>query len=222
MSETPAIIYLHGLGSSPQSPKAKLFSDHFSMRGYAINAPDVSQPSLPLLSVDVALELVRSVIAREAVNRPVVLVGNSLGGFLAVHALRHLAVEVLGRVAGIVLLAPVLYPWHALLPIIPGGIEDEWLRKGFYSVEDAATGAMVPVHRRFIEELRQWATEKPRIHVPTLILHGLRDEQVPHQHSVEFVEDNPSARLVSLNDDHLLMAEPSRLVACVEDFILTL
>lgn len=76
MSNThPAVLYLHGFNSSPASRKAqqfKLFCEtHASVR--------VLVPALPPHPAD-ALSLLRDLMLRE---RPVLLVGSSLGGFYA-------------------------------------------------------------------------------------------------------------------------------------------
>jgi hypothetical protein len=74
-------------------------------------------------------------------------------------------------------------------------VEALWRHDGVFPIEEGATGSSVPVHYQFLAELKQYASNPVRVEVATLIVHGLRDEKVPHQHSVEFVATNKSAQL---------------------------
>jgi pimeloyl-ACP methyl ester carboxylesterase len=53
----------------------------------------------------------------------------------------------------------------------------------------------------------------------TLVIHGERDEVVPYSHSVEFVAEHPFAKLISLEDNHQMMAYPQRLLEQVIGFL---
>ena len=105
MKELPAIIYLHGLGSSPQSPKARLFAEHFTALGYEVVIPALSLPSLQHLSVRAAVEQTGLVLTEVTKRSAVILIGSSFGGFVAVYALSCLSASVMRPVRGLVLLA---------------------------------------------------------------------------------------------------------------------
>lgn len=213
------MIYLHGLGSSPESPKALLFARHFELRGVSTVIPQLSLPSLQRLSAVAALRCAARVVREAAGAGRVVVIGSSFGGFLAVQAISRLSPELVNRIAGAVLLAPVLYPWHREVPIISQETEAAWQRDGEFPIEEGATGGFVPVHYRFVEELKQCANNEPRVVCPTLVVHGVRDERVPYRHSVEFCERNTDVRLVSLDDDHQMMADQRMLVSVVGEFV---
>lgn len=218
MKELPGIIYLHGLGSSPQSPKARLFADHFSGLGCEVTIPQLSLPSLQQLSVCAAVGRASAVLAEMVKVGGVILIGSSFGGFLALHALDHLATSTMRRVRGLVLLAPVLYPRHASEPIVTPKMEAEWQKVGEFPIAEGATGQYVSVHYRFLQELNEYASREMRVNLPTLVVHGVRDETVPYAHSVEFVAHNAAARLIALQDDHQMMAEPKKLLSIVQQF----
>ncbi len=215
----PAVIYLHGLGSSPGSPKATLFADHFGASGFSTIVPDLSLPTLRELSVFSALEEIARVINEGASQRDIVIIASSFGGFLTLRALSGFDPSLLEKILGVALLAPVLYPWHGDEPIITAAMERAWRETGVFPIEEGASGTQVLVHQRFLEELKSCAGFEPSVSVPTLVLHGVRDERVPYRHSVEFVSRNPQARLVSLDEDHQMMSNPRALVAVVDEFV---
>jgi pimeloyl-ACP methyl ester carboxylesterase len=219
MNKALAVVYLHGLGSSPGSPKATLLARHFAAKGTRTIIPALALPTLQHLSVEAALNRVEETIEEAARDAVVVVVGSSFGGFLALHALGRLS-EPAGRsLVGLALLAPVIYPFHSEEPVVSPATEEMWRRSGVLLVEEGASGARVPVHYQFLEELKRCAQKKPRAAVPTLVVHGVRDETVPYRHSVEFVAQTPTAYLVSLDVDHQMMSEPQRLVSVVGEFV---
>ncbi len=219
MNQDLAIVYLHGLGSWPGSPKATLMEQHFAAKGQRIFIPVLAVPNLACLSTEAALNRVADTIDEASQGAVVVVIGSSLGGFLALHALRRLPEPVAKKIVGLTLLAPVIYPFHLEDPIISPAAVEAWRRAGVLSVEEGESGAMVPVHYQFLCELRDCAETQPRVGVPTLVVHGTRDERVPYRHSIEFVRQTPCARLVSLDDDHQMMSEPQRLIEVVAEFV---
>ncbi len=91
------IVYLHGFGSSPESTKARFFGARFREHGISINIPDLAEGDFEHLTISKQLD----VVGRAAGGRPVVLMGSSMGGYLAaLYAVRHLEVQ------SVVLLAP--------------------------------------------------------------------------------------------------------------------
>jgi len=213
------VIYLHGLGSSPNSPKARLFSEGLSALGYRVVAPVLSLPALSSLSAWSAFRQVMTEVSKAAEYGNVVILGSSFGGFLASRCLGVLPEEIGQRISGVGLLAPVLYPWHEDAPIITKQTEDQWRRSGEFPIEESASGSFVKVHLKFLEELRELAQLKIEIANPTLVVHGTRDETVPYSHSVEFAESCSSVQLISLDDDHQMMANPQLLLQIVIKFV---
>ena len=73
------IVYLHGFASSPQSSKAQFFRHKFEALGIPISIPELDQRDFEHLTVSGMLDVVGSTVA----GRSTVLVGSSLGGFVA-------------------------------------------------------------------------------------------------------------------------------------------
>ena len=79
------VIYLHGFASSAQSSKAQFFAGKFAELGIPLVAPDLNAPDFGTLTVTRMLDEVGTVLAQGEPG-PVVLMGSSLGGFVAWHA----------------------------------------------------------------------------------------------------------------------------------------
>jgi pimeloyl-ACP methyl ester carboxylesterase len=219
MVARPDIIYLHGLGSSPGSVKARLVSDFYRSRGAVVYTPTLAIPSFELLSVHSVVASVVETVRSVPSGRDVFLIGSSFGGFAATHAFHRLSAQERLCVRGLVLLAPVFYPWHESQTLLTPEVEVRWRREGWYPIMESATGREVPVHYQFVEELRSYNSNEVEIPVPTLIVHGTRDGTVSHQQSVEFSRRQPNTELLLLDDDHQLTSDKDELVSIIHRFI---
>jgi pimeloyl-ACP methyl ester carboxylesterase len=119
----------------------------------------------------------------------------------------------------VVLLAPLLYPWHQACGVILPSIEEQWRRDGVFPIEQGATGLFVKVHVGFLDELTKYRTEEIKLSVPTLIIHGEHDQSVPIAQSVEFSKQKLEVTLVRVADNHQLLADPSALLAHISGFL---
>ncbi len=153
---------------------------------------------------------------------PQVLVGSSMGGWLALLAARRLAEQ--GRPpAGLVLIAPAVdftetLMWAALDAAARRAITDAgvYLRPSEYSPEP------VPITRALIEDGRrhQMLGGAIRTHCPVHILQGMRDPDVPWRHAmilVEHLAGDPVVVTLIKDGDHRLSRpqDIARLVAAV-------
>ena len=77
------VIYLHGFASSPESSKARGLGERLARRGVSVQCPDLNEPDFATLTVSRMVEQVERLVATLPV--PVVLVGSSLGAFVALH-----------------------------------------------------------------------------------------------------------------------------------------
>lgn len=211
---SPRFVYLHGFASSPESRKARAFAEHFAGQGFALDRLDLRVPSMERLSLAAMLDR-----ARAAIGGPddrALLVGSSLGGLCALRAAQTDA-----RVAAVVVLAPALRiaaRWRATLGEAAWA---EWRASGWRSVKDHATGGESRVHHAFVEELAaldERLGPVPDVRVPTLIVHGTRDDVVDVAVSRELAAGRRHARLVELDDDHELAASIPRILAEVDAF----
>lgn len=197
------ILYLHGFGSGPASFKGRALAERFTAAGVGFEradltpGPDGFERSTPLTMLAEARRLATAA-------RPRVLMGSSLGGYLAA-----LLAGELPWLERLVLLAPafrLFERWRARL-----GPEEErrWRAEGLL-VHHHATGRERRIGWGFMEDARGLPAF-PDVLLPTLCLTGRRDEVVPLGDVEEFVRRTPSARLVVLDDGHELTASVDRL-----------
>jgi predicted esterase YcpF (UPF0227 family) len=80
------ILYLHGFRSSPQSMKAQLMAQAMAERGLAER---FFMPQLPP-SPEQAIKECNEIIAKHRdLNRPLTIIGSSLGGYYATYLAEH-------------------------------------------------------------------------------------------------------------------------------------
>lgn len=165
-------------------------------------------------------------VIRAVAPGPLVLVGSSMGGWIALLAARALAqAGEAGRLKGMVLIAPAVdftetLMWANLPETARRDIMDKgaWLRPSDYSPEP------YPITRALIEEGRDHLLfDRPlRSHCPVHILQGMRDPDVPWRHALTLVEhlaeDSVVLTLVKDGDHRLSGADDlARLAAAVEN-----
>jgi len=158
---------------------------------------------------------------------PQVLVGSSMGGWIALLLARELkARKTAGSVAGLVLIAPAAdfteeLMWKKFSPEVKRQIETEgvWQRPSQYSE------GPYPITRGLIEEGRKHLLLGGLIETgcPVRILQGVKDPDVPWQHTVELssrlARDDVVLTLVKDGDHRLSRPEDiERLIAAVAEF----
>ena len=160
---------------------------------------------------------------------PQILVGSSMGGWLAllmVRALRARRQVGPASVAGLVLVAPAVdfteeLMWKRFTPAIKRELEEKgfWARPSEYSAEPYL------VTRQLIEEGRNHLLLAGMIETgcPVRILQGVEDPDVPWRHAVELVSrlasDDVVLTLVKDGDHRLSRPEDiERLIRAVAEF----
>ena len=195
------VVYLHGFASSPMSTKAQFFARKFAQNGLNCDIPQLDEGCFETLTVSGQM----AVIDRAVNGDPVILMGSSLGGYLAaLYAARRPNVE------RVVLLAPAFqFParWRSRFSTEEF---DDWKRTGSKPFFHYAYKAERPLGYRFVEDALQYENE-PDFHQPGLILHGSLDDVVPVEASEQFARSHPNVRLVVLHSGHELTDAMDRL-----------
>jgi pimeloyl-ACP methyl ester carboxylesterase len=164
-------------------------------------------------------------VVRQLSDGPQVLIGSSMGGWLALLVAR--ALEAIGerdRIAGLVLIAPAVdftqaLLWDGLDAKAKRAIEVDgvWQRPSEYSPEP------VPITRALIEDGKHHTmlTTTIRTHAPVHMLQGMRDDDVPWRHAmllVEHLAGDPVVVTLIKDGDHRLSRpeDIAKLLAAVD------
>jgi pimeloyl-ACP methyl ester carboxylesterase len=207
--EGAGLMFLGGFRSDMQGSKALFLRDwaaargrpflRFDYAGHGASQGDFEDGTIGgWLADSEAMLLARS-------QGPQLLVGSSMGGWLAVLlALRHPL-----RVAGLVLLAPAPdFPQELLWPGLTEAQRARLLLAGRIELP-SAYGPPVPITRTLVEEARQHRLLPGPIllRCPVRILQGMDDPDVPWRHALRLVDAIPpdDLRLTLIKDgDHRL------------------
>lgn len=248
--EGPALLLLHGAGSSLHTWEEWTEQLTWGYRVVRLDLPpfgltdphpaDVYEP-------DVYLEVVAKVVEALDLEDPVV-VGNSLGGYVAARYAAHHSEGV--RAA--ILLAPAGYPQQLPGPLrimairglgrvsswlTPRWVVDRTVRRA-YGDPQRVPAAVVDRHhellrapgarqgfREVVRTMDRFAESEPAwvedVEVPTLLLWGEEDRFVPVELAERWAEDLPRAELAVLPDvGHVPMEEaPLRSLTLVRPFL---
>ncbi len=170
VSAAPALLYLHGLASSPKGRKREMLERRFAAEGWKVVAPDLNVPSFRELSF---AEMCAEAFVTCAEARPRVVVGSSLGALVALSVTGMLEN---GR-PPLVLVAPALGFGERWKSKLPEGDVFELFHHG--------EGRPLPIHRAFFEEMAGVRVDEAAPPVPVSMVMGTRDESVPFDQVAE-------------------------------------
>jgi uncharacterized protein len=198
------IFYLHGFASSPQSSKARFFSDRLAELGLKTHVPDFNQPDFSTLTISRMLQQLEKRVAALPPG-PVVLVGSSLGGFVAIEAAARQVSEARHPISRLVLLAPAVeLEWERWTEIVDCGGIDAWQRDGEIEIFHYADDRPQPLKYTFYEDARHYDASRRRLDLPMIIFQGRQDESVSPPLVEQFARAQPHATLHLLDDGHQL------------------
>jgi len=192
---SPPLVYLHGFASGPGSTKAQFFRARLAELGMALEIPDLA-PDFTHLTITGMLEIVDASLAAA----PRVLLGSSLGGYLAALAAERQP----ERVCGLVLFAPAfgfVARWEA--HIGPAAVAG-WRAAGVAPVHHYGREREEPLSIALLDDGRRHPAE-PDPPVQTLVFAGRRDDAVPLAAVEHFAAARPARReLVVFDSGHEL------------------
>ena len=196
------VIYLHGFASAPESSKARFFAGQLAASGISFLCPDLNKPEFATLTVSRMLRQLDGHITALPPGE-VVLIGSSLGGFVAVEAAARSGQRD-RPISKLVLLAPAVeLEWDRWAEVGPGGIEG-WRTAGDIEIYHYAQQGTRRLNFGFYEDARHYDPASRRLAMPMLIFQGRRDESVSPAIVQRFADAQPSATLHMLDDTHQL------------------
>ena len=206
------VLYLHGFCSSAKSTKGQFLIGCFSKIGVEVICPNLDQGDFENTTLTRQLALVRRLAQS---HRPEMLMGSSLGGYLAaLHAARDPA-----TVPSLVLIAPAFDFANRLAKGL-GGQMDQWKREGSLPFYHYRFQREMPLAYGFAEDASQY-DPFPDVTVPTKVLHGTRDDVVAPGLATEFARGRPNVELEWFDADHGMVEVTEGIWSSVREFYIT-
>jgi pimeloyl-ACP methyl ester carboxylesterase len=224
--EGAPVVWLGGFRSDMRATKAEALSDwaadagrtflRFDYAGHGETGGDFARWTLSHW-----LEDALAVIGAHCRARPI-LVGSSMGGWIALLAARNLLGTRLAP-AGLVLIAPAVdFSEELMWAQMPDAIRETILRDGVWQRPSEYSPDPTPITRALIEDGRRHLLFGGEIATgcPVHILQGMRDPDVPWRHAIKLMEhlsSDPAVLTLVKDGDHRLSttADIARLQAAV-------
>lgn len=221
----PTVVWLGGFHSDMTGTKAQALADwaaaegraclRFDYFGHGRSSGDFADGTISRWRQDVLA------VIDQLVEGPAVLVGSSMGGWLAVLA----ALARRERVAGLVLIAPAADFTEALIrPALSPDAQAAIARDGSWRRPSAYEDGAYAITRTLLEDGARWCVLPGPVAVtaPVRILQGGQDPDVPWRHALALAEAIQSEDVVFTlvrDGDHRLSRpqDLARLVAAVRD-----
>ena len=208
----PHLLYLHGLASSPRSSKAQVLGERLAAHGLTLRCPDLNEPDYSTLTTSRMIAQVAEEL-RALEPAPTVLIGSSLGAFVALHLAERAASGQIETppIQQLVLLAPALdFGRRDLGAGYGADAQVRWRESGWIEMMHHAYGETRRVHYALYADASQYDSFATTAIIPTLVLQGSRDEVVEPSMVTRFAAPRPHVRLVMLDDGHQLAASIDR------------
>ena len=217
----PCVVWLGGFSSDMSGTKAQALADwalaqdraflRFDYFGHGESSGDFLEGSITRWRQDV-LEAIDALT-----EGPLVLVGSSMGGWLALLA----AVARPQRVQALVLVAPAPDFTEALMrPALSPEALAALERDGVWTAPSDHDPAGYPITRLLIEDGARWSVLPGPLGFggPVRILQGGRDESVPWTHAHELVDalESPDVVFTLIKDGDHRLSRPQDLALLLE------
>jgi pimeloyl-ACP methyl ester carboxylesterase len=187
-------IYLHGFASSPNSAKAQDISDRFAKIQTKLKIPDLNAGDFSQLTITRQIAQVASEFSNN--STPVTVIGSSLGGLTAAY----LGQEYL-QVERLVFLAPAFGFLSHWLPKLGDEEVKRWQQEKYIMVYHYGEERSIPLSYDFVTDTAQYQEKLLQRPIPTLILHGKKDEVIPIEASRDFARCRSWVELVEFDSD---------------------
>ena len=218
-SPRPHVVYLHGFASSAQSSKAQYFGRRYAELGITVHTPDFNVPDFETLTVSRMIAQVETVV-RDLSPGPVVLMGSSMGAFVAWHAAPRLREHLPSHpVTHLVLLAPAVTFGVDREADFGPGVVDAWERDGVREFFHYAYGEARSVNYALYEDAATWDAFAVDLDLPIVIFQGRRDDVVDPAMVERWAAARPRVTLHLLDDGHQLTDSMPSIWARTEPFL---
>jgi pimeloyl-ACP methyl ester carboxylesterase len=208
------IVYLHGFASSARSSKATYLAGKLKAHGVAMHTPDFNLPDFSTLTITRMIG--QTAAAIDALpDGPGVLIGSSLGAFVAVQV----ALVRPERVTKLVLLAPALdFGGNRMRSLGDVGLE-QWRRNNALPVFHYGFGRMMTVHYELYSDAGRYDSVNAPLSMPIQVFQGRQDDAVDPTGVEAWARARPNVELHMLDDGHQLTASLAYIWGEVERFL---
>jgi pimeloyl-ACP methyl ester carboxylesterase len=223
----PGLVWLCGLKSEMTSTKASAVAAWAREQGHPCLRFDYSghgqsDGRFEDGTVSRWLEETRAVFAGQT-QGPQVLVGSSMGGYMALLLLRELlaeAPEQAARIRGLVLIAPAWDMTELMWERFSSAARRDIEQKGVFLRPSAYGDGPYPITRAFIEDGRKHLIGAEPLDPgrPVHIMHGLQDPDVPWEHTLDLVAHLTGdwTRVAAIPDGEHRLSRPEDIALLLE------
>lgn len=221
-SKPPGLVWLQGFKSDMVSTKATALAEWAGARGHPLLRFDYSghgqsEGRFEDGTIGRWLEEARTVFER-LTDGPQIVIGSSMGGYLALLLLRHLLEREPGQAARIKALLLIAPAWNMTEDLMWAGMPAEartaierdgvWLRPSLYGDPYPITRGLIEDGRTHLIPRTPWDPGRP-----VTIIHGRIDPDVPFRHSQVMMSLLPAtrARLIEVPDGEHRLSRPEDL-----------
>jgi pimeloyl-ACP methyl ester carboxylesterase len=226
-AEKPGVVWLCGLKSDMVSTKASAVAEWAKGEGRPCLRFDYSghgQSDGRFEDGTVSRWLEETRAAFTTLTRgPQVLIGSSMGGYMALLLLRVLQADApseAARIAGLVLIAPAWDMTELMWQRFPDSGRRDIAEKGVYLRPSDYGDGPYPITRAFLEDGRKHLIGAQPFDPgrPVHIIHGLQDPDVPWEHTLDLVAhlSGDWTRVAAVPDGEHRLSRPQDIALLLE------
>jgi hypothetical protein len=204
---------LHGFTSGSLSNKGLYFRDKIQAElGQKLHLPDLNLPTFETLTLSAQIEFVESLLDKETI-----LMGSSLGAFLAVL----LAERFPQIVKRLVLLAPAFEFVSRRKLALGSAFLEAWKANKTIPVQHYYYGEERQLHYSILTDGIKYEKEHYTIQQPCLTIHGTLDREVDYTLTTKYLAEKSNVDIHFVNDDHALINTLEYSWSQIKPFLLT-
>lgn len=192
-------LYLHGFASSPRSAKAQFLRQQFLTRNCTLHLLDLNQNDFAHLTLT---RQIQQVLRWLQDHESTVIIGSSLGGLTAAWVAQQAPAN--ASIERLVLLAPAFQFLDQWLPRLGHEAMARWQADGWLPIYHYGLGQQQLLSKDFWQDAQRYADVALTASIPTLIVHGCRDEVIDISASRHYAANRPWVKLVEVEADHSL------------------
>jgi pimeloyl-ACP methyl ester carboxylesterase len=225
----PGVVWLGGFRSDMKGSKAEALAEWAAARGRAFVRFDYSghgESAGRFVDGTISRWLAESLaVFRHFTNGRQILVGSSMGAWIALRMVEELRRGQADRIAGLVLVAPAPdFTSELVEPALTRAQSRALARQGFFEQSSRYSPEPTVYTKSLIEDGRgnRVLTGPVDTHCPVHVMQGMADPEVPHSHALRLVSllpaDDVTVSLVPDGDHRLSRPEDiDMLIRAVEE-----